>query len=398
MALTINRDSLGQSVAVTLTLQITASFQALAIPVLAPAIAEAEGFEPALIGYFTPLVYAASWAVCLFAGRLVGRFGPLGLSLLCIATCAAGLALFLPASLALMAVGAVLIGTGYGPITPASSAILSRAVPPRIAAVVFSIKQTGVPAGGVLAGLVVPLLMAGGDWRWTIAACVAGTLVVALLHLPFRRPFDQGDAAIGRPAGPLTAIRLITSDRALKAIVLSSMAFAAMQAALTAFLVTVMVERVAMSLIEAGRVYAVALGASVVARVIWGWVSGRWLSPRATLVTLALAMAVFALAIGGVGPTTPHWLVWAAALLFGATAMGWNGVVLSEVTRLAPPGQAGAATGASLVFTFGGVLIVPPIFTAVLTTTGDFLWAFAVPAAAAVAAALMLLGVRQDRA
>ncbi|WP_417276298.1 hypothetical protein [Castellaniella sp.] len=44
-----------------------------------------------------------------------------------------------------MTVGALLIGLGYGPITPAHRMSF-----------VFSIKQTGVPLGGVLAGLVVP--------------------------------------------------------------------------------------------------------------------------------------------------------------------------------------------------------------------------------------------------
>ena len=33
--------------------------------------------------------------------------------------------------------------------------------------------------------------------------------------------------------------------------------------------------------------------------------------------------------------------------VFGMTAIGWNGVQLSEVARHAPAGQAGAVTGAS---------------------------------------------------
>ena len=34
----------------------------------------------------------------------------------------------------------------------------------------------------------------------------------------------------------------------------------------------------------------------------------------------------------------PRPSILALALLFGATAIGWNGVQLSEVARLAPPG------------------------------------------------------------
>ena len=46
-----------------------------------------------------------------------------------------------------LAVAPVIIGVGYGPITPASSQILARTAHPSRMALTFSIKQTGVPAG-----------------------------------------------------------------------------------------------------------------------------------------------------------------------------------------------------------------------------------------------------------
>ena len=54
----------------------------------------------------------------------------------------------------------------------------------------------------------------------------------------------------------------------------------------------------------------------------------------------------------------------AARALFGATAIGWNGVQLAEVARLAPPGTAGEVTGATGFVTFAGVVIGPPLVRA----------------------------------
>ena len=46
--------------------------------------------------------------------------------------------------------------------------------------------------------------------------------------------------------------------------------------------------------------------------------------------------------------------------LFGVTAIGWNGVQLSEVARLAPAGSAGKVTGATGFVTFAGVVSARP--------------------------------------
>jgi hypothetical protein len=46
----------------------------------------------------------------------------------------------------------------------------------------------------------------------------------------------------------------------------------------------------------------------------------------------------------------------ATSAVFGATAIGWNGVMLSEVARLAPAHRVGAITGAFGFVTFGGVM------------------------------------------
>src|SRR5207344_1115132 len=88
----------------------------------------------------------------------------------------AGLLLMAAPPLPLVALGAVFIGLGYGPITPASSQMLSRTTDPRHYSLVFSIKQTGVPLGGVIAGLMVPPLVALGGG----AAALGGTALLCL--------------------------------------------------------------------------------------------------------------------------------------------------------------------------------------------------------------------------
>lgn len=80
----------------------------------------------------------------------------------------------------------------------------------------------------------------------------------------------------------------------------------------------------------------------------------------------------------------PTALLWAIVALLGGSAIGWNGVYLAEVARQAPPGQAGAATGGMLLFTYAGVVLGSPAFGALASASGSYRVAFATLALVAV--------------
>jgi hypothetical protein len=64
------------------------------------------------------------------------------------------------------------------------------------------------------------------------------------------------------------------------------------------------------------------------------------------------------------------------SFLYGLTATGWNGVYLSEVARIAPPGKAAAATGASLAMTYAGVVVLPLMFWLIVAISDSYAAAF----------------------
>ena len=87
---------------------------------------------------------------------------------------------------------------------------------------------------------------------------------------------------------------------------------------------------------------------------------------------LASMMALAALASAFLTTDTPHALVIAILVAFGASAIGWNGVYLAEVARRAPPGMASMATGGTLAFTFLGVVLGPPMFGVLSAVFGTY--------------------------
>jgi hypothetical protein len=92
---------------------------------------------------------------------------------------------------------------------------------------------------------------------------------------------------------------------------------------------------------------------------------------------LGLGMGASAMATLAASPDWPVWLLFAFASAFGATAVGWNGVFLAEVARIAPPGKVSQATGGCLFFTFLGVVLTPLVFNALLALGAGYPSAYA---------------------
>lgn len=376
---------------VTLVIQVMSSLIALSVPVLAPAIAQDRGLDPTLVGFYPGLMYSAALASCLFVQPLLGRFGPLRLSLMCIAASALGLAVLLAPAVALLAPGALVIGTGYGPVVPASSQILVGRTPPSIANLVFSLKQTGAPLGGLLAGTLLPMLVGIASWQTAALTVIAVSIGIAAALALFIPALDGTEASAGATPGLLGPIRGLFAVRALRSLVLATLTFSAMQLCLGAFLTVYFVERVGLTLVDAGLLFGASQAGSIVGRIAWGALADRFLPAPKTLLVLGLGMSIAAVSVGTV---TLHWPFWSMALLctlWGATAMAWNGVLLSEVARQSPPGQAGSFTSAAMMFNFAGVLIGPLLFSTVLRITGQFFAAFVAIAAFTLAGSVPLL-------
>ena len=381
---------------VTFAVQALVAFAVYCAPVMAPVAGPALGFSASAVGYYIAATYFGSMIGSAAAGGWIARFGPIRASQAGLALCLAGLCLAATARPPLVLVGGFIVGLGYGPTTPASSVILVRAAPPSAFALVFSIKQTGVPAGGVLAGLLVPLLILAFGWQWGAVAIGAACFALALAIDAVRARYDI-NLNPRAPVSLLSAfapVRMAFGDAWLRQMCIAGFVYGGVQITLVTYLVTFLVESFALSLVLAGLVMAASQLASVLGRVLWGVLADRagvaTAARRTVLGMLGLGMGVSALAALTADPAWPRWLLFAYAAVFGATAVGWNGVWLAEIARLAP-GRASEATGGCLFFTFLGVVVAPPVFNAVLALAGSYPVSYAVFAVPALAVGAWLL-------
>lgn len=380
----------------TLSIQALATMAALTVPVFAPAVAREIGTDPVLVGIYVALVYIGSMISGLVSGNFIHRYGAIRLSQIGLFLCALGLVMTTAGSLSVFAVSALILGFGYGPMTPASSHILAKTTPPRLMAFIFSLKQTGVPVGGALAGAVVPSLVLLAGWRVAALAVGALCLAAAFVTQPIRKGFDS-DRRPGVSFSFQDAVRplkMVVALPKLFRLSLVSLMFAGMQQSLIAYLVIYLTEDFRYSLVAAGLFLSAAQASGILGRIVWGAIADQSGRPGKLLGFLGVSMAVGAIATALFGQNWPHSVILLVCCLFGATAIGWNGVYLAQVARLAPPGEAGAATGGTLFFTFSGVVIGPPAFGAIASISGSYPVAFLVFAAGVLLCSFAFLGTR----
>lgn len=381
----------------TLLVQTANSFLARMPGILAPDLTRALGVAPEAIGILQAAVMAGSILFLLAGMPLIRRTGPIRALQIGLACGAAGCLLLLLPLWGTALVGAVLMGLGYGPSAPAASNVLQRHAPTRHRNLVFSVKQAGVPLGGVLAGLALPAL-AAWDLRLALLAAAVAVAAAALLAEAGRRRIDNDRspsqrlslAAFLAPRNLAAPFRAVAAAPGLVRIAVAGLGFAIGQGAWFAFLVTFLVLELGYDLALAGAVFAATQASGVAGRVLLGWLSDRLGSGLVTLRLLAMLSAL-TLAATALAPGWPGWAVAALGLVGGITVASWNGLVLAEIARFATPERIGEATSGAVLVTFLGYIIGPAGFSALLSA--GLSWGAAFLAAGVAVAAVALLPI-----
>jgi MFS family permease len=359
-----------QALMATLMMQTLVAFQTRMFPLLGPSLVEAAQIPSAAIGYLVALHSAGTVWFLVAAGDWLPRLGPLRSLQVGVVLGVVGLLLALPGAWWFLVVAALVIGIGYGPSTTAGSEVLMRYAPSQHRALVFSLKQSGVPLGGAISGAALPALIDMAGWRAASVLCALLMLAATFAIQPLRAPIDQHREQ-GRPASwlclfdprmiyrPFLAMR---ADPSLRSITAGVFCFASAQGVLFAFFVLYAMEQGGLSLIAAGLAFSNMQITSILGRLAAGWAADRLRMPRLVLVGLGTGAT---LALVGIALIDASWSllqIHTVAALAGATATSWNGVFLSELGRLSKPHQIGETTAAGTFFIFIGYVAGPAIF------------------------------------
>ncbi len=376
----------------------------LAMPFLADRLAEEFGISRAWLGVYLSLQNIAAICAALGCGALIVKVGALRISQWCLLCMGASLFVTATGSLWLYPLGAILLGAA-SVSTPASSHILARFCPPRLAPLVFSIKQTGVPVGSLIAGVLFPALLGLGitigfldldvELDAFATAFVVGLIVYAMAALlePLRSHFDSDrkpDTGIDL-AGVLRTMRHVVQTPELRDLSMVAFALGGLQSVWAGFFILFVIDGLDRSEIEAGTMFATASLTAIGARILWGWLGTALVSPRRILAALCAFATAAALLTALYQPDWAAWLILGVAILYNVTSLSWHGVLLAETARLAPAGMVGGVTGGVLAFTSVAMMLYPALYGGLLAITGSYGAGFAATALPALFTAFVLV-------
>jgi len=350
----------------------------MAMPLAAPVIAPLYDIDIALLGGYISVIYILSVISNSVIGNFVARYGAVRITQAILIVSAIGLLLALPGGLPWFLLSVLVIGSIAVSSGPPSADILFSITPPRLAPLIFSIKQAGQPAGGAFAGLIVPLLVLTLGWR-------EGFIVIALGCIAFGLALSPMHGRFGTPPKPTQRITFagmgepilaVIRDPGLRMIGLATPFYLGLQMSYSTFAAAYFVDALKLDLTLAGVVYAASQVAAAVGRILWGAVAVRVGSARIVFAALGLIMGVSSIILAFATPDWPIFALYAVSIVLGGTAIAWNGLMFAEVARLSPPGRLGVMTGGMVGLSSVGGFAVPILFGVLLSLTGSYVVGF----------------------
>ena len=376
----------------TLAVQTLATMALYSLPTVAPAVARDLNVSGTLVGGFVATAYGVGILSALISPGMVRKYGGVRATQAVLFAAAGMLTLAAFASgVTGLATAAVVLGLGYGAAAPASTHLLVPQTPQPVFNLVMSLRQIGVPFGGVMAALILPPLVLAIGWRNALLAELGPVvLLMILMEIPRKRwdiGREPGRRVFGR--GLWQPFALLGESR-FRRLSVAAFVYAGLALCLVAFMTVQLTTVVGLTLIQAGQILAAYQIAGSVSRPVWGWIADRFLTPAQTLAIHGAGMAACSLLAGSYAPGWPIWAVTANAVLAGCTAGGYTGVAYAEYAILGGVRRT-EATGLGTAIFFAGGMAVPPVFAAAVTAAGGYRSSYAIGAACALASAILLV-------
>ena len=177
--------------AATLAVQTLATMALYSLPAVAPEVAKDLHVNGTLVGGFVATAYGVGIVSALLSPGMVRKYGGVRATQAVLLAAAGMLALAaLGSGVTGLALAAVVLGIGYGAAAPASTHLLVPQTPQPVFNLVMSLRQIGVPFGGVMAALILPPLVVHIGWRAALLTELGPVLLLMLLMEFPRKRWD----------------------------------------------------------------------------------------------------------------------------------------------------------------------------------------------------------------
>jgi ACS family hexuronate transporter-like MFS transporter len=371
------------------------------INTLAPFYQEELGLSRAQVGLFFSAFYLAMTGASFGAGWLADRLGVRTTTLrghvaLGVCTVAASLS----PSFAWACVSFFLAGLGYSFLNPASTKGVMAWFYRDERATAMGVKQTGVPAGGVVTALfAAPLVLVIG-WRGALATLgilnvFFGFVFSALWSEPEERKMMVPERPPSAPEnhGPLNVWSFLPAS-------CGTAIFLVGQMALITYLPLYLRDAMGFSAYWASQALAITQAGAMFGRIGWGVASDRLFGGRRKIVLLIIGVmgAILLLALSLMSAESPLSLLLLVVFLSGLCLVGYQGVSYALIGELAGRDRTGAALGLMITINAGAATLGTPLVGFIIDRSESYALAWQILAIAVALGSVALAALLKEPA
>ncbi|GEM82951.1 MFS transporter [Meiothermus hypogaeus] len=364
-----------------------------AYPTLAPFIRADLGLSLAAVGLLNTFIYLGTMLGSLPSGWLTDKLGSrtvmivgtlIGAGLaVAVAVLARSQWMFIPLLF--------LVGLVVASATPAGAQAVAQSFPPERRGLVIGLRQMAVPLGGALAAAILPAVAHFADWRW---ASVVAALLAVVAALVAARLYYESLPTKAPPRGAHPALTQVLRERNILLAGIAGVTLPTGQFVMITYLILFLKERYGVPELTGAVLLTAAQFAGAFSRVFWSWLSDKMGGQRKPLLVMMVGLAgLFALVLAWLPSGTPLLLKALIVVLYGATALGWQGLHFSLLTELSPPGWEGRVVGFGLIFTSIGIASAPPLFGLLVDFSNNYALGWIAQAAVFGIGALLLSNI-----
>ncbi len=355
--------------------QVVCPMAVFSVGALAPLLRGSLQISREQVGYLAATFFASTSLVSIPSGLVADK---LGLRLLLIlAQLVGGLplvaTLFLESYHELLSV-MFLVGLAWGTVTILTTKAILEWFPANRRATAIGLKQAGMPFSGGVAAAMVPALALWIGWRQALSVLGGLALASAVCDLLLYRDAPKSTAQKIESQRISTRSPVVFRNPDVWMLATVGLLYAGSQVSLATYLALFLHESLEFSVVMAASLLAQAQVAGAAGRVLYGFVSDRWLrgERKRLLLGIGATAMVPLLALLLLPPGTSYLGLSPLIILYGLSGMSWNGVHMTLVAELSGRESAGVGVGISMTLVNAGNIIMPPLFGYAVDVTGSY--------------------------
>jgi sugar phosphate permease len=241
-------------------------------------------------------------------------------------------------------------------------------------ATAMGIKQTGVPAGGVLTAMLAPQLVLIVGWRGALAALgVTNFLFGFFFSFFWRDPPEERAIALAQPA-PVLERSGSLNIWSFVPISCGTAIYLVGQLSLITYVPLYLKDAMGFSPYWASQALALTQGGAMIGRVGWGVASDRLFGGRRkiVLVLIGLLSAVLIALLSFMTQQSSLYLLLPILFLAGICLVGYQGVSYALIGELAGKAKTGTALGMMITINATAATLGTPLFGHIVDRTGSY--------------------------